>query len=365
MRKQLHWFCVAPILAVILITGVTGCNTATSLEGKWVREDGNDFFAESIELFKDGTGIVHGRRMIWERERRDGHNFLQWSFNDSIGGKEGVTYAISGSTLTLDFGDREVKYKKQSGASASGTAAVHITAEGRAAMIEATNKLIAANNEAVQKMQEASARYRNVRNHDQLLRDYRNAFAAYTTTVNAISLDGCDDEFKDTFTAWRQSLVNQIEPTIQMAEFFGSPLATAPLVYSGKTQEERKKSVDEMNKTMRERDLESVRLVNLMQDNVRQVRHNGERFGTVCRYLELDVPFDGTIIAFPISRPGDEPKMQRATTAQERAAAAQETERLRQESQERVEQMRQESERWLREIQERNEQRKQERQLGR
>ena len=105
------------IAAIVFIAGamiVVFCTT--SLEGKWVQQEENPF-AASIELFKGGTGLIDGHRITWESEsvkagRRSYHYYLHLK-SDSNREKITVKYTLLFSTLTLEFADGNVKYKKQ------------------------------------------------------------------------------------------------------------------------------------------------------------------------------------------------------------------------------------------------------------
>ena len=93
---------VVSLFALCLI-GCTGSGTS-ALAGRWVQEAG-----QSIELSKDGAGIVDGRDSItWTTEK--GRLMLRGAW----GGGVAFDYKISGSTLTLtDDSGRSVRYKKQ------------------------------------------------------------------------------------------------------------------------------------------------------------------------------------------------------------------------------------------------------------
>jgi len=73
------------------------------------------------------------------------------------------------------------------------------------AMTTAANQLVAADT----KMKALMDKYPNPSSIP--LEDFQQAFSVFKIDVNVISLDSCDEEFKDAFIAWRQSLVAELE----------------------------------------------------------------------------------------------------------------------------------------------------------
>jgi hypothetical protein len=80
------------ILVGLVVFNLAGCSGAGSSElvGKWVSG------GETIEFFKDGTGIFDGHAFRWTTENER----LRIVF-DFMGQAAAYNYTVSGSTLTL------------------------------------------------------------------------------------------------------------------------------------------------------------------------------------------------------------------------------------------------------------------------
>jgi len=103
----------AIFLFVLLLTAVfVSCTGARSsgLVGKWVTEEGQNFWVKSIEFFKDGSALVNGEGTTWIANE---NGFLKIPRLEAFGlGSDGFPFKISDSTLTITYFGYEYRLQK-------------------------------------------------------------------------------------------------------------------------------------------------------------------------------------------------------------------------------------------------------------
>jgi type II secretion system protein G len=261
---------LAPFIAVAVVAPffLFFALSAANLEGKWVRTGGDDDFAESIELLKDGSGVIDGREITWSMESqkaglRSRHYFLNLKFNDNNGGDTLAKYTMSGSSLTLEFTDGKVSYKKLQDA-------VVAKQKAHQAMTDAANKMFATYNESYEEisriMGSTLLRVGPVGAAMSLkkLRDY---CEKYKTEVEAISLSDCSAAFQKAFTAWKKAALAEAD---FLDEFVDSIMKA-----NGQLTEEKKKELDKKAEQLAQQTKDAV-----------------TKFKEMCRKLRLDVEAD-------------------------------------------------------------------------
>jgi len=108
-RKGQFKATMTALLAFSMLVPITGCNFGKSaFVGKWAGSSNSNSSLGSMELLKDGRGIVDSRHGItWTVE---GDRLYIFSYG---GDAQAFDYSISGTTLTLTRKDQMYMFAKQ------------------------------------------------------------------------------------------------------------------------------------------------------------------------------------------------------------------------------------------------------------
>ena len=96
------------LLITLYFVSCTGASSS-ALVGKWITEEGQDFWIKSIEFFKDGSALVNAEGTTWVAKE---NGYLKIPGLSGFGLSDEFPYKISGSTLTITYFGHEYRLQK-------------------------------------------------------------------------------------------------------------------------------------------------------------------------------------------------------------------------------------------------------------
>ena len=99
------------------------------------------------------------------------------------------------------------------------------------------------------------------------LEQFQKGLATFKTKTKAIDLRGCSDEFKDAFAMWEQTVIAKLEAGIMRRDYTSRNRCNVPPIMKSEAE-----LLDQLDKTAE------------------------IRFKAVCRKLELNVPFENSVL---------------------------------------------------------------------
>jgi len=110
MREKRFFWLIMLVFSLITFYFLSCTNSSSSaLVGKWVTEEGQDFWVKSIEFFKDGSALVNGEGTTWVAKE---NGYLKIPRLSGLGLSDEFLFKISGSTLTITYFGYEFRLQK-------------------------------------------------------------------------------------------------------------------------------------------------------------------------------------------------------------------------------------------------------------